>query len=333
MKNTKIEWTHPPGYQGDTWNPIRGCSRVSEGCRNCYAETVAHRFGGPGQPYEGLTVVGNDGPRWNGKIMFVEGHLEDPLRRKHPTCYFVNSMSDLFHENISFEIIDKIFAVMALCPQHIFQILTKRSERMREYIETRKRYIAVALEMEHITFALGEAGKDWNGKTSNLKNEPFILSNVWLGVSVEDQKTADARIPILLDTPAAVNWISAEPLLGPIDLKNYFRCDCGEDTLDKILDWVVVGGESGAGARPMHPDWVTKIIEDCTGAKCPVFFKQWGEYIWTDEYPTTDDLKIYTPFTGIYGSGDQTAVYKVGKKKAGRLLDGKEYSQFPEVSR
>src|SRR5579872_3573679 len=123
MKNTKIEWAHPPGYQGDTWNPIRGCSRVSEGCRHCYAETVAHRFGGPGQPYEGLTVVGSDGPRWNGKIMFVEEHLKDPIRRKHPTCYFVNSMSDLFHENISFEIIDQIFAVMALCPQHIFQIL------------------------------------------------------------------------------------------------------------------------------------------------------------------------------------------------------------------
>jgi protein gp37 len=191
MANTTgIEWTDA------TWNPIRGCSRVSEGCRNCYAEKVAYRFSGPGQPYEGLvqldSAISRENarriPKWNGKIKFVEEHLLDPLKWKKPRRIFVNSMSDLFHENVTDEMLDRIFAVMALCPQHTFQVLTKRPERMLKYLGRACGRIAdVVMKMRkerndrscvgplpHIT-----PGAAW-----------WPLANVWLGVSVENQKAS-----------------------------------------------------------------------------------------------------------------------------------------------
>lgn len=200
---TNIEWTatyHEDGTvtKGFNWNFLRGCSRVSEGCRNCYAERQAARFAGEGQPYEGLVRSTPGGPKWTGEVVFYEHILLEPLKRKTPTKYFVNSMSDLFHENVTDEMLDKAFAVMALTPQHTYQILTKRPERMRQWFETCK----------------------WKNPRIEL---PYAwpLTNVWFGVSVEDQKTADERIPLLLETPAAVRWVSAEPLLGPIDIRLY----------------------------------------------------------------------------------------------------------------
>lgn len=238
---TKIEWTDA------TWNPIRGCSRVSEGCRNCYAEKVAARFSGIGQAYEGLAVMKNHEARWTGQIRLVREKLGEPLRWNKPRRVFVNSMSDLFHEKVGADWLDDIFQIMARCPQHTFQILTKRPSRMRDYMDR------------------------WKPVESTL-------SNVWLGTSVEDQPTADERIRILLQTPAAVRWISAEPLLGPITLpEEAFVCPANEPhQICPCLDWVVVGGESGPGARPMDLEWARSIVLQCQENSVPVFVKQLG---------------------------------------------------------
>ena len=269
MKKTSIEWTEA------TWNPIRGCSRVSEGCRNCYAEKFAYRFSGPGQPYEGLVRINAAGerkPEWNGQVRFIEKHLLDPLKWKEPRRIFVNSMSDLFHENVPDEWIDRIFAVMALCPQHIFQVLTKRPERMRKYLlgkSDKNHRAAVWMAMASFDEGLGMPCPEWP------------LPNVWLGVSVEDQDVLNKRVWTLLKTPAAVRFLSAEPLLGPLDLnagellidKRLYRY-----TIGRYLDWVIVGGESGPGARSCNLSWLKSIVDDCAAAKVPCFVKQLGAH-------------------------------------------------------
>jgi protein gp37 len=298
---TSIEWAT------DVWNPIRGCTRVSEGCRNCYAERVAARFSGPGLPYEGLAERGSKGPRWTGKVAWAgDETLMQPLHWRKPRRIFVNSMSDLFHESVPDEWVDRIFAVMALAPQHTFQVLTKRPERMREYCAGR----GTADRVWHITKLIADRGLTpalnyHSGGKALFNPAPWPLRNVWLGVSVEDQATAHDRIPHLLAKPAAVRFISAEPLLGPVDLENVDfvpfldslrkipRPDPDNpnwprmlyDTLrghikgpDDIglpkLDWVIVGGESGPGARPMHPDWARSLRDQCAAAGVAFFMKQ-----------------------------------------------------------
>jgi protein gp37 len=268
---TGISWTDA------TWNPIRGCSRVSQGCVHCYAETVAARFSKPGQAYEGLT---DSNGRWNGKIITIPLHLRDPIRWRRPRKIFVNSMSDLFHENVPDPVIDDIFAVMALAPLHTFQILTKRPERMRSYLSK-----GVANRVaDAVTRFQG-----WNPAAVDAARG-MPLPNVWLGVSCEDQATADERIPLLLETPAAVRFISAEPLLGPIELYDYLHpsCECelsepmsAVDQHDEAcpagagnLDWVIVGGESGSGHRPMEPWWLSAIATECFAWNVPLFVKQ-----------------------------------------------------------
>lgn len=264
MTNTNIEWTDA------TWNPVRGCTVVSEGCRNCYAMKQAHRFSGPGQPYEGLTEIGNHGPRWNGNIRLVPEVLDAPTRWKKPRRIFVNSMSDLFHEDVPTRFIARVFEVMAACPQHTFQILTKRPER-----------IDSVLYGEEGAFYLG--GGDY-------------LPSVWIGVSVENQQTADERIPLLLSIPAAVRWVSAEPLLGPTDLTNLtVRTATGIeqwDALDRVeaadaepgspntvLDWVVLGGESGPQARSCNVHWIRSLLRQCRTANVSCFVKQLGSCV------------------------------------------------------
>lgn len=290
-EKSSIEWTDA------TWNPVRGCSRVSEGCRNCYAEKIAARFSDPGQSYEGLAKRGP--ARWTRKVRLVEGHLSDPLRWKRPRRIFVNSMSDLFHEGVSDETIDRIFAVMALAPQHTFQILTKRPERMRAYLSEPRRWSAVddqfpTVKQFYLNPRDGSGRRKVNGrwvKTGIPDCPSFPLPNVWLGVSVEDQQTAGARIPLLLQTPAAVRFISAEPLLGPVDLTNVFPDHTAsinaltgearhllgmrERTLG-MLDWVIVGGESGSGARPFNWMWADHIVRQCKAAGVACFVKQLG---------------------------------------------------------
>ena len=310
---TAIEWTDA------TWNPVRGCTRVSEGCRNCYAEGVAARFSGPGQPFHGFADRDRAGSKWTGKVALVPTMLDIPLRWKLPRRIFVNSMSDLFHEHLRDDESDQVFAVMAMAPWHIFQVLTKRPDRMR-------RYMTDPLMMACVVSAINKLGGA--GRPVDL-----TFRHVWLGTSAEDQPRADERIPHLLATPAAIRFVSLEPLLGPIDLTRIiypkFRQRDENDPFmaydalrghmigpDDIglskLDWVIAGGESGPGARPMQPDWARGLRDQCVAADVPFFFKQWGEW---------------QPGDGDTAYGQQ--MYKVGKRAAGAELDGREWRQFP----
>ena len=293
--NTGIAWTD------STWNPLRGCSRVSEGCRNCYAEIQAARAAGPGEPYEGLAETRADGAHWTGKMMLVEKHLEDPLRWQKPRRIFVNSMSDLFHENVPDEWIDQIFAVMALSPIHTFQTLTKRAKRMRDYLNTPGRDTKIWWAARSIAQRKGQDIYDvlpvpGPGKgPEGIGIKAWPLPNVWLGVSAEDQATADERIPLLLETPAAIRFISAEPLLGQIDLTTLFQeppvtalnsltgrkstvTDESSLEIESILgpklDWVIVGGESGENFRPMKKEWAETLRHQCGVNNVNFFFKQ-----------------------------------------------------------
>jgi protein gp37 len=365
---TKIEWTDA------TWNPITGCSVVSPGCTNCYAMRLAGTRLKHHPSRAGLTKDTKAGPVWNGEIRFNEGMLDHPLRWSRPRMIFVCAHGDLFAEGVTDEMLDRVFAVMALAPQHTFQVLTKRPERMRAYcaaITSDDR----RLELSNIVDALCGADfyrahkGDWFAGCKG--DQP--LPNVWLGVSVEDQRRADERIPILLDTPAAVRWISAEPLLGPVDLHPYLlgfpaghpaSCACGHGHgFDRCpnygrvaqrchkcgctefrkalgadgLHWVVAGGESGRGARPMHPDWARSLRDQCAAAGVPFLFKQWGAWVTEDQSP--EDIVLPGQSRGAWATkdsdgewgGDQTQVYSVGKKAAGRLLDGVEHNGFPEA--
>ncbi len=306
---TGIEWTDA------TWNPVRGCSPVSPGCRHCYAERVAARFsGGPfldgGQvvireasPFAGFAVSTPQGPRWTGKVALVEEHLFDPLRWKEPRRIFVNSMSDLFHEGLPDKEIAAIFGVMAACPQHTFQVLTKRPARMLEWFRWvfdqdagldgkhgLLHCVASALAAEVSIHPKGDAGPLHRKRCADPAG-PWPLPNVWLGISAEDQQRADERIPLLLGVPATVKFVSAEPLLGPLDLREYLYSDRDKAGMDdnfflepleghtgSKLSWVIVGGESGPGARPCNLHWVRSIRDDCAEARVPCFIKQLGNH-------------------------------------------------------
>ena len=287
-QTTSIQWTDA------TWNPVRGCSRVSEGCRNCYAERQAARFAAPGigvlgeegkipserpsaykaGPFYGFVTKVNGHAAWTGKVELVEKHLLDPLKWKDPRRVFVNSMSDLFHENLSFEDIDQVFAIMGISSRHTYQILTKRPKRMFEYFSDMGR---VGSEV---------AGRIWDicdkYKRQDLLLLPkFPLPNVWLGVSVEDQKTADERIPLLLQTPAAIRFVSYEPALGPVDFERggFSLVRKVKSPSGKVwpgLNWIIVGGESGPGARPFDIGWAWTTIEQCRAAGVACFVKQLG---------------------------------------------------------
>ena len=265
---TGIEWTDA------TWNPVRGCSKVSEGCRHCYAMSVAARFSGPGQPYEGLAT--RSPARWTGKVAFVETHLADPFRWKRPRLVFVNSMSDLFHEDIPDAWIDRVFGVMAAAGNHTFQVLTKRPERMRDYVR------GLAHNYDRL-----EAGARSAFRTLRFQGIPLVpwpIPNVWLGTSVEDQAAANARIGALIATPAAVRFLSCEPLLGPLSFRwaawaplNGQRVNREHlDGLRGHVQWVIAGGENGPKARPCDLNWLRAIRDQCDAAGVPFFLKQLG---------------------------------------------------------
>lgn len=327
QRNGGIAWTD------ETWNPVRGCSRVSDGCRWCYAERVAARFSGPGQPYEGLTRKG----RWTGEVRLVPEHLADPLRWKRPRRVFVNSMSDLFHESLSDETIAAVFGVMAASPQHTFQVLTKRPERAREWflwISSGRLGPLPGGGVATTCMLIAERtdGTRDHPATRGPRPNDWPLPNVWLGVSVEDQAAADARIPLLLECPAAVRWISAEPLLGPIVLRpewlplprsepDDFRYWVAHDNR---LRWVVVGGESGPGARPMHPEWARRLRDQCSAAGVPFFFKQWGHWVPPNQLPDAT-------FAALEAADADLTVEMLGLSKvgAGRELDRRTWDEFP----
>jgi protein gp37 len=280
---SSIEWTDA------TWNPVTGCDRVSRGCDHCYALTLAARLKSMGQPR--YQKDGN--PRTSGPGFGVTLHsdvLTLPLRWTRPRRIFVNSMSDLFHPKIPDSFIARAFAVMAMSPRHTFQILTKRAPRARALLTRDTFWRDVGNQGQPI--ALDRvAGKypasgpmvltpDSSARGFWQCRQP--LPNVWLGVSVEDQDRADQRIPALLDTPAAVRWLSMEPLLGPVELPEFVvagapdcPCEDGRECLPNI-DWVVVGGESGPNHRPCNPAWVRAIRDQCIQGGIPFFLKQWG---------------------------------------------------------
>ncbi len=336
---TGIEWTD------STWNPIVGCSVVSPGCTNCYAMKMAARIeaAGTAPRYNGLTDETNAGPVWNGMVSLApDKTLLQPLLYRKPRKIFVNSMGDLFHEAIPDAWIDRVFAVMALSPQHTFQVLTKRADRMRQYLSARN-----GMGNPALCDAINAIPAQLGNRRGALE---MPLPNVWVGVSAEDQRRADERIPLLLQTPASARFISAEPLLGPIDLDcpaiDWMQYPEGNGIIGDCLkiDWVIVGGESGSNARPMSIQWAREIRDQCARANIPFFFKQWGcwapagfhrseepgrfafgDYehdrsamIEVDHYP-----RQFTKF------GARSVMQWVGTKTAGRRLDGREHNEFP----
>lgn len=318
---SKIEWTEA------SWNPIVGCSKVSEGCRNCYAIRAANRMNGSVEAYRGLTVMKNGKPEWTGAARFIEERLLQPLKWQRPRMIFVNSMSDLFHDGVSDAEIENIFAVMAVAQNHTFQILTKRPERMQSFLCQPNIVSSIQFKVkEGLGYNVIEVEKGL-GYNINSFDKMWPLQNVWLGVSVEDQKTADERIPLLLQTPAAVHWISAEPLLSQINIEPYLGIK-DEDGHDfPGLNWVVAGGESGPNARPSHPDWFRRLRDDCVSYNVPFFFKQWGE--WRTVRREFINAKIINDAQNAQLWDDDYVAIRVGKKKAARTLDGDVWNEYP----
>jgi protein gp37 len=286
---TSIEWTDA------SWNPVRGCTKVSEGCRHCWAMRMAARMSKPGQWGHGFGRFRDGAPEWTGRVELVPGMLSAPLRWRKPRRVFLSSF-DLFHEALPDEAIDRVFAVMALARQHTFQVLTKRPERMRRYLETPRECLGyagdpVVAPVMHVAWRAGQLVEDGDVQADAVSCGPWPLPNVWLGVSVEDQATADERIPLLLQTPAAVRFVSYEPALGPVDFRS-LRCGPSRDAwLDALggmrgaahslkdgrgLDWIIVGGESGPGARPFDVVWARAVVGQCKDAGVACFVKQLG---------------------------------------------------------
>lgn len=307
-----IEWTD------ETWNPVTGCDRTSPGCDNCYALTLAKRLKAMGQPkYQ------RDGdPRTSGPGFGLTMHpqvLDQPLRWRKPRHVFVNSMSDLFHQGVTDEFIYSVWAKMSVTPRHTYQVLTKRPQRMAAWME--------------------KAVERWGS------GQLCVLPNVWLGTSIEDDRYT-FRADHLRNTPAAVRFLSLEPLLGPLP------------SLDLTgIDWVIVGGESGPGARPMHPDWARDIRDRCQAAGVAFFFKQWGAWeplepvyaddghddVLLDGYDDVDivslnrsgQIEAKLPRAGGHlghqpnPAGAPWWMARVGKRAAGRVLDGRTWDEYP----
>ncbi len=301
-ETSKIEWTHA------TFNPWRGCSKVSPGCAKCYAETMSLR---------NPAVLGKWGDNGT-RIIASESYWRQPLKWDREAAaagerrrVFCASLADVFEERR--ELIEprqRLFELIGQTPNLDWLLLTKRPQ------------VAVDHWPLWAGFALGGAIRKHLPIDGLLRNN-LVIPNVWLGVSVEDQQRADERIPLLLQTPAAVRFLSVEPLLGPIEFSDV-----------NGIHWIIVGGESGAGARPMHPWWAQSIRDQCQAAGIAFFFKQWGEYA---PLGKASGLVSASGARVSLASGipmdEPTSVFRVGKKLAGRLLDGREWSEFPEVSR
>lgn len=323
---TPIEWTDA------TWTPIKGCSRHSPGCINCYAEIMAARFSHPGQWGEGLariidTPQGKD-HRWTGSMRFDDGELLKPLGWKKPRRIFVCSTSDLFHESVPDEWIDKVFAVMALCPQHVFQVLTKRADRMRVYMERWYRLRFAAERPLGVTDAMLRAAPALDADRLTFSALP-VQQNIWLGVSAENQHWLMQRAPHLVEIPAAVLFLSLEPCLSEMDIEpfvlpprrwsNGWANNYPLDYPKRQIDWVIVGGESGPGARPMSLDAARSLRDQCAKADIPFFFKQWGAHVPCGQLLA--DGRVWT-------NGSNSTLLTT-KKVAGRFLDRVQHNGMP----
>ena len=278
-------------WTDETWNPFVGCTKVSPGCANCYAARMASRF-----PAKwGDVAVGGE---WTGKIDDTDSHIRTkPFRWRKPRRVFVCSMSDLFHESILWEEIARIMVIIKMCERHTFQILTKRAKNMALFFQD-----------------FGPPPK-----------------NVWLGVTAENQEMADERIPFLLEIPAAVRFVSVEPMLGPVDLMPHLGYS------DRKIHWVICGGESGPGARPMNPAWPMNLLDQCVEAEIPFMFKQWGE--WSPygfasvprDFDKGQKREKWVKFQED-GKDETRRMFRVGKNAAGRELAGRIWNEFPKVA-
>lgn len=367
---TGIEWTDA------TWNPVVGCSLETPGCTNCYAMKMAGRLEamavaeeaktgdpGPMQHYMGTTQMTKAGAVWTGVVNVAPDSIFlKPLRWTRPRKIFVNSMSDLFHPAVLNETRDRAFAVMALTPRHIFQLLTKRADIQRAYLSDRTLPVRIiALVQEFYEDGIIDR------KTFERFAMPWPLPNVWAGVSVEDQTRAELRLVDLGNTPAAVRWVSAEPLIGELDFRNvkvsdwiwldaltgYWTGQFSEGQPIQLpaslepIDWIVAGGESGPGSRPMHPLWPRSIRDQTSLTGTSFLFKQHGNWIEVSEEKHHADYSAACrnegpwPFDKVMQRdglilpgdamfiGDRRYVRDVGKKKAGRLLDGRTHDGYP----
>ncbi len=302
---TKIEWTDA------TWSPVTGCTKVSPGCDHCYAETVTNRF--KRHPFE--------------EVQLHPDRLSIPAKWQSPRKIFVCSMGDLFHSGVPWDFIIEVFNQMEACPQHIFQVLTKRPGRMAHFA-------------------------NWIRPDAYNSNAPYWPENVWAGTSVESQKYAP-RLDVLARVPAKVRFVSYEPALGPVDFRRWLGCEfcagnpdrdilCGCGNLvnpddSRDLHWVIAGGESGPGARPAHPDWFRAVRDQCQAAGVPFFFKQWGHWADPVGLPISDVTKWAfldasgepLPKTAPLSTPGAAFVAPLGKKAAGGLLDGVQHHGFP----
>lgn len=373
-EKTKIEWTDA------SWTPIRAfnknvpsmvgwhCEHVTEACQFCYAEGLNKRLG--------TRFLFKPGHRKNIEIFLDEKMLLAPLRWKRPRMIFVCSMTDLFADFVTDDMIDRMFAVMALCPQHTFQCLTKRPARMRTYLSRAagdgKQDVRNHIAWESVAQVMTHFAPQWLREETDGPNRSraiaacaqWPLPNVWLGTSVHDQASSDEFVPLLLDTPAAVRFVSYEPALGPVDFTNH--CAKGDahgwSSIWKgnvvgrpALDWIICGGESGTHARPIHPDWARSVRDQCASAGVAFHFKQWGEWIdwrqagavsWSNATRFRKD-GTYTKIVGQLRGPNGTLLFdgaslatsfpyqggdpfvRIGKKRAGRLLDGRTHDEFP----
>jgi len=370
--DTGIEWTHHPGFKGVTWNPLvaidketgdRGwfCTHVSTGCANCYAEKLnvegmGGRFGtGHEYKYQNL-----------GQIRFEERGIDKPIRWQKPRCAFVNSMTDLFHEKVPEEIIDRTFAAMALAPSHRFLILTKRPSVMNRYLSAKETAPRVAGEIPGLIEEEHQIDEEWAETRAHKigrHETPWPPENVWIGVSAEDQDTANDRIPTLLSCPGSVRFVSVEPIIAPVDLTEVETTDVAtgqmrrfnvlsrrkEDGLyfphaaeTRAMDWVIAGGESGPNARPPHPRWLRSLRNQCLDEDVPFFFKQYGAWKPIQclldplraEARETETQRVKTAASGSPGAPQVMAtMYRVGKDSGLDELGGKTYREIPDPGR
>lgn len=371
--STKIEWTHIPlpdgtRKKGETTNPQIGCREKSPGCSNCYAAKQAARE--MSAQHRGLTrslplldsdgnqVIGKDGrpkikpnsTHWNGQIRRVPEQLDKVLRWRDPRGIFWGSMTDLFiRDNLDSaegrRFLAACFGVMAATPQHTHMVLTKRPHLMRKWLDwlngeaesigayAKSRGPVGETILDMISVIDGPVPEYVISAVRRIQMWPkWPLPNVWLGTTTEDQRRADERIPELLATPAAARFLSCEPLLGPVTIPDEFLA------LGK-RGWVIVGGESGPGARPMHPAWVRSIVKQCSDAGLPAFMKQWGAFVpvaddtWT--HVVTLDGRSYkrgkdTPLA-VFADPDTAYMRRCSKHDGGREIDGRTWDEFPEV--
>jgi protein gp37 len=346
LRVTNIEWTDK------TWNPTRGCRRVSPGCVNCYAETQAIRFSGEGGAYEGLVRSTCGGPRWTGEGRFVPDKLEDPLHWRKPMRIFVDSMSDLFFEEFSNEQIAAVFGVMATAHWHTFQVLTKRPARALEWFK----WVSEEAQRRHhlnpaywlVKESVETIGNPARG--SGIMAPRWPLSNVWIGASIEDQQRANERLPLLLQLPAALRFVSYEPALEAVDfcateagdaLSECEECAGAEPDCELCqglgrVDWLIVGGESGRNARPFDIAWARGAVAQCQDAGVPVFVKQLGAVPLPQHQAGAWDHDHPNRIRHVGSPGAQRAILDLRDKKGGDMSEWPadlRIREFPTVKK